>query len=113
MKNIATIFQSLADETRLRIMSLLLDQEELCVCYLVDVLNLPQSTVSRQLGLLKKSGWLKDRREGLWNYYSINRSLKPIQQFLLPMLQNFLATTETAIKDQERLAVVLKENRYK
>jgi ArsR family transcriptional regulator len=113
MKDITSIFKSLDDETRLRIMSLLLTQDELCVCYLVDVLKLPQSTVSRQLGLLKKAGWLKDRREGLWNYYSINRSVSPIQQFLLPMLQNFLATTESAIKDQERLAAVLKDNCYK
>ena len=113
MKDITSIFKSLDDETRLRIMSLLLNQDELCVCYLVDVLKLPQSTVSRQLGLLKKAGWLKDRRDGLWNYYSINRSLKPIQQFLLPMLQNFLATTELAIIDQERLAAVLKDNCYK
>ena len=113
MKDITSIFKSLDDETRLRIMSLLLNQDELCICYLVDVLKLPQSTVSRQLGLLKKAGWLKDRRDGLWNYYSINRSLKPIQQFLLPMLQNFLSSTDVAIKDQERLAAVLKDNCYK
>jgi len=113
MKEITPIFKSLDDETRLRIMSLLLNEDELCVCYLVDVLQLPQSTVSRHLALLKKAGWLKDQREGLWIYYSINRSMAPIQQFLLPVLRNFLPTTDIAAKDQERLKVVIKENRYK
>jgi len=113
MKLISNIFKSLDDETRLRIMSLLLDVDELCVCYIVDVLQLPQSTVSRHLALLKKAGWLKDRREGLWIHYSINRSLAPIQQFLLPMLGNFLPVTETAKSDKERLGIIISANRYK
>ena len=113
MENISTIFKSLGDETRLRILSLLMKEEELCVCYLMDVLQLPQSTVSRHLALLKKAGWLKDRREGVWIYYSIDRSQAPIQQFLLPVLRNFLPTTDIAKQDQIRLRTVISENRYK
>ena len=103
MENIAVIFQSLDDATRLRILALLLEEDELCVCDLVTVLQLPQSTVSRQLSLLKNAGWLKDRREGVWIHYSINRSLGSIQQFLIPVLRNFLPATESAAKDLERL----------
>ena len=103
MENIAFIFQSLDDETRLRILALLLEEDELCVCDLVTVLQLPQSTVSRQLSLLKNAGWLKDRRKGVWIHYSINRALAPIQQFIVPVLGNFLPATETARKDLERL----------
>lgn len=103
MENIALIFQSLDDATRLRIMALLLEKEELCVCDLVEVLQLPQSTVSRQLSLLKNAGWLKDRRKGVWIHYSINRSPGAIQQFLIPVLRNFLPATEAAGKDLERL----------
>ena len=112
MENISTIFQSLDDETRLRILALLLDADELCVCYLVDVLKLPQSTVSRHLALLKNAGWLKDRRDGVWIHYSINRSLTPIQQFILPVLRNFLPATETAAEDQERLKSLMAEKRF-
>ena len=111
MENISTIFQSLDDETRLRILALLLDADELCVCYLVEVLKLPQSTVSRHLALLKSAGWLKDRRDGVWIHYSINRSLSPIQQFLLPVLRNFLPVTEAAAEDQERLKSLMSEKR--
>lgn len=103
MENIALMFQSLDDETRLRILTLLLHGEELCVCDLVAVLRLPQSTVSRQLSLLKNAGWLKDRREGVWIHYSINPSLSPIQQFLIPVLKNFLVATEQARNDLEML----------
>lgn len=99
----ALLFQSLDDVTRLRILALLLEEEELCVCYLVAVLQLPQSTVSRQLAILKNAGWLKDRREGVWIHYSINRSLGAIQQFLVPVLRNFLPGTEAARADLERL----------
>ena len=103
MEKMALIFQSLDDETRLRILALLVEEEELCVCDLVSVLQLPQSTVSRQLSLLKGAGWLKDRREGVWIYYSINKSLTPVQQFIIPVLRNFLPATEAAKKDLERM----------
>jgi ArsR family transcriptional regulator len=113
MKNISTIFKSLDDETRLRILALLLEEDELCVCYLMAVLQLPQSTVSRHLSLLKKACWLKDRREGVWIYYSICRSMAPVQQFLLPVLRNFLTTPETAKEDQKRLLGFMQDNCFK
>ncbi|ACM20567.1 helix-turn-helix transcriptional regulator, ArsR family [Geotalea daltonii FRC-32] len=103
MEKIAVVFQSLDDVTRLRILALLLKESELCVCDLVAVLQLPQSTVSRHLSLLKNSGWLTDRRHGLWIYYSINRSLAPVQQFLVPVLVNFVSSSQTAKDDLDRL----------
>ncbi|HEX8961095.1 MAG TPA: metalloregulator ArsR/SmtB family transcription factor [Geobacteraceae bacterium] len=111
MENIASLFQSLDDETRLRILALLLEEGELCVCDLMAVLQLPQSTVSRHLSLLKSAGWLKDRREGVWCLYSIATGLGPVQQFLLPVLRSFLPATEAAKADAERLAEFGRGNR--
>ncbi len=111
MENVAALFQSLDEEIRLRILALLLEEEELCVCDLMAVLQLPQSTVSRHLAILKGVGWLKDRREGVWSYYSIVRNPGPIHQFLLPVLRNFLPATETARGDLERLKNLSNENR--
>ena len=113
MKDISSIFKSLDDETRLRIMALLLEEDELCVCYLVAVLQLPQSTVSRHLSLLKNTGWLKDRREGVWIYYSICRSLAPIQQFLIPVLRNYLPASQCAKEDLKRLQGFMQDNCFK
>jgi ArsR family transcriptional regulator len=62
------LFKSLAEPMRLRIAILLLEQE-LCVCDLMAVLQLPQSTVSRHMSRLKSAGLVVDRREGKWVYY--------------------------------------------
>jgi ArsR family transcriptional regulator len=64
------LFKGLADPTRLRIAMLLLDTE-LCVCDLMAVLQLPQSTVSRHMGRLKTSEVVVDRRYGKWVHYRL------------------------------------------
>lgn len=62
------IFRALADEVRLRILGALLGAE-LSVAELVDVLGLPQSTVSRHLKPLREAGLAETRREGTSIYY--------------------------------------------
>lgn len=104
MKDIAAIFKSLEDETRLRIMALLLDTEELCVCHFMDVLQLPQSTVSRHLSNLKNAGWLKDRRSGVWIHYSINPALGSGHRTLIHALRTILKQNDVTLRDKERLA---------
>lgn len=103
MENMALIFQSLEEVIRLRILSLLLSEQELCVCDLMAVLQLPQSTVSRHLSHLKNAGWLCDRREAVWIYYSIAKPLEPLHQSLLPILRHFLHEESVAKADVERL----------
>jgi ArsR family transcriptional regulator len=110
MKKIANIIQSLEDETRLRIMALLLDAEELCVCDFVAVLQLPQSTVSRHLSHLKNAGWLSDRRAGVWIHYSFATDLSPIHRSFISTLRTILATNEVAGKDRERLMQLGRSN---
>ena len=99
MKITAETFNSLEDENRLRILALLLEVRELCVCDIIAVLQMPQSTVSRQLSTLKKTGWLNDRKEALWVYYSISSHLPPLQQSLLPVIHYFLRGSEIARSD--------------
>jgi len=64
------IFKALADETRLRILSLL-EVREMCVCEIMVALDLTQPTTSHHLGLLENAGLVKDRKEGKWVFYSI------------------------------------------
>lgn len=104
MQTTALTFQSLSEEIRLRILSLLMDIEELCVCDFIEVLQLPQSTVSRHLAHLKNVGWLRDRREGVWIYYTMVRPLPPLQQALLPVLEAFLREQAVTVSDRRRLA---------
>jgi len=64
------IFKALADETRLRILSLL-EVREMCVCEVMVALDLTQPTASHHLGILENAGLVKDRKKGKWVFYSI------------------------------------------
>lgn len=66
------MFNALADETRLRILSLL-SEGELCVCDLMRVLRAPQSKISRHLAYLRKSMLVEGRKEGLWMHYRLSK----------------------------------------
>ncbi len=70
MSNAVQLFKALADETRLRILNLIVHRE-ICVCQIVEALRLGQSKVSRHLAHLRNAGLVNDRREGLWIYYSL------------------------------------------
>ena len=64
-------FKGLSDPVRLRIFHILAAKGELCVCHLTEGLNLPQSTVSKHLSLLKQSGLIRAERRGKWVYYEL------------------------------------------
>jgi len=67
----ASLFKCLSEPVRLRILFLLLDKGELCVCDIVDTLGLSQSVVSRHLAYLRNNTLLSTRREGVWIYYQV------------------------------------------
>ncbi|MBD1401751.1 ArsR/SmtB family transcription factor [Pelovirga terrestris] len=73
MKNVASIFKALSDETRLRILALL-SNGELCVCDLMAALEVPQSTVSRHLAYLRNAGLVDDERRGVWMFYRLKQA---------------------------------------
>ncbi len=71
MQHEARIFRSLADETRLSMLCLLMQHQELCVCDFMEVLEITQSKASRHLRYLYNAGWVHDRREGLKMKYRL------------------------------------------
>ncbi|MEO0292592.1 MAG: metalloregulator ArsR/SmtB family transcription factor [candidate division WOR-3 bacterium] len=71
MKKFLKIFNALSDETRLRIF-LLLTRSELCVCELMNILNMKQPRISNCLRILKEAGLILNKREGQWIIYSAN-----------------------------------------
>jgi len=74
MKQIET-FRILGDETRLRSLALIADQDELCVCELVAALDLSQPKISRHLSALRDAGLLEARRDAQWVFYRITKTL--------------------------------------
>lgn len=75
MEKYVKIFSALSDEYRLRIYLLLL-QGELCVCELVNTLDMEQSRISHSLRILKEAELVNNQRRGKWMIYSINQDLK-------------------------------------
>jgi len=104
------LFKGLAEPIRLRIAILLLDQE-LCVCDLMAVLKLPQSTVSRHMARMKAAGLVIDRRNSKWVHYRFDSTplVDELRDFLrrnyaginpyrhdLKMLKKYMATSKCA-----------------
>jgi ArsR family transcriptional regulator len=71
MKDISKLFRVLSDESRLRVLNLLLERE-CCVCEVMQALDISQSKASRTLNALYDVGILKLHKEGLWSLYSID-----------------------------------------
>lgn len=102
MRRIVQRFKALADETRLRILALL-TVDEMCVCDLMAILDLPQSTVSRHLAYLRNAGWVEDRRQGVWMYYRMADNDDVFAEELRELLQRHLAGLAQAKRDREAL----------
>ena len=71
MRELVKVYKALADESRLRVLNLLLERE-CCVCEVMQALEISQSKASRILSVLYDVGFLKLRKDGLWSLYSID-----------------------------------------
>jgi len=67
---IAFLIKALADHTRLRLINLIGD-DEVCVCFFVEVLKINQPKISRHLAYLRRAGVVSARREGKWIHYRL------------------------------------------
>ena len=109
MKHLAQTIKALSDPIRLRIVLLLQAEGELCVCDLMAVLKLPQSTISRHLAYLKRSCWVETRRQGVWMYYTLSPESCAICRELLQILMKHAGNLPEAASDRSALATFLKD----
>ncbi len=86
MRRTVGLFKALADETRLRILSLL-SGGELCVCEITKVLDIGQPKASRHLAVLRQAELVVDRREGMWMYYSLAEPRSETQRWIMAWLE--------------------------
>lgn len=75
MLEVQDFYDVLSDETRRRLLALLLKEGELCVCELGYALDMPQPKVSRHLAVMREAEVLAQRREGTWVYYRLHSQL--------------------------------------
>jgi ArsR family transcriptional regulator, arsenate/arsenite/antimonite-responsive transcriptional repressor len=71
MRDAARFFKVLADEARLKMLWLLFNHNELCVCDVMAALQITQSKASRHLTTLRHANLVTDRKAGLWSYYAL------------------------------------------
>ena len=103
MRDVIKAIKALSDETRLRILNLLLEKE-CCVCEVMQVLEISQTRASRNLGVLYDAGFLKLRKEGLWSLYSIDKEgMKEYLPALIEAISKALEGNQVAAVDRERL----------
>jgi ArsR family transcriptional regulator len=103
MRQLQKAMKALSDETRLRILNLLLERE-CCVCEVMQALQISQTRASRNLSLLYDAGFLKLRKDGLWSLYSLDREGMKENFFdLVEAVRKDLRDNEMAALDRERL----------
>jgi len=96
------LYRAFADRTRLRILHMLRGGE-LCVCHIVEVLEVPQPKASRHLAYLRKAGLVLARREGRWSYYRLASAKSKLHEVLLDSLSYCCKGMPELLRDDERL----------
>jgi len=103
MRETVKVFKALSDETRLRILNILLERE-CCVCEVMQALDISPTRASRNLAALYEAGFLKLRKDGLWSLYSIDKDgMKEYLADLMQAVTKALEWNKEVEQDRERL----------
>ena len=103
MRETVKAFKVLSDETKLRILNLLLERK-CCVCEVMQALEISQSRASRGLTALYDAGFLKMKKNGLWSFYSIDKEgMKDYISLLVEAVNKGMQDNKVAEQDRERL----------
>jgi ArsR family transcriptional regulator len=100
--SIALLFRALADRTRLRLINLM-GEDEVCVCFFVEVLKTNQPKISRHLAYLRRAGVVSARREGKWIHYRIVEPRDPHAANIFREVRAWLANEPAMQSDRTRL----------
>jgi ArsR family transcriptional regulator, arsenate/arsenite/antimonite-responsive transcriptional repressor len=101
MERLLDALKALSDETRLRILNLLYDRE-LCVCDIMEALQIAQAKTSRHLIYLKNAGLVKDRKYAQWVFYSL--ALDDRMKFVDSLVYDNLRNLEVYKNDMQHLS---------
>lgn len=97
-----SFFRALADRTRLRLINLIGD-DEVCVCFFVEILKMSQPKISRHLAYLRRAGMVAARREGNWMHYRLAQPVDADAARVLEEVRSWLAKDANMQRDRQRL----------
>ncbi len=107
MLDFMAIVKALADENRVRLL-LALQKQELCVCQLIELIDLAPSTVSKHMSILRQARLVEARKEGRWVYYRpAGCSASPTVREALGWVRRSLADESQVARDAARLEEIL------
>src|ERR1039458_4761122 len=101
--NIERFFQALGDTTRLRLLNLM-GEQEICVCYFVELLEQAQPKISRHLAYLRRAGIVEARRDGKWMHYRMGMPPNIGASQVLPQTLAWLKEERAMQEDRARLS---------
>ena len=108
MKDFLTITKALSDENRVRAL-MALASGELCVCQIIELLDLAPSTVSKHLTVLHQAGLTEARKEGRWMYYRLpGKDAAACSREAIQWLQANLADDPRIVQDAKKLKAIRK-----
>ncbi|HET6515634.1 MAG TPA: metalloregulator ArsR/SmtB family transcription factor [Thermodesulfovibrionales bacterium] len=94
--------KAISDPTRVRMLKLL-ERGELCVCEIMEVLDLVQSTASKHLNILKMAGLVESRKNGTWSYYHLSEKSREHNKDFLKFIALHLNDDEVITQDRKLL----------
>ena len=106
MRQVLSINKALSDSSRVRMLCALRGGE-LCVCQLIELLQLAPSTVSKHLSVLTQAELVESRKDGQWVYYRLPK--KPVSEVAARMTkETFRALADNAAiaEDDKRLGEI-------
>jgi len=106
LKEMEKIIKALADKNRLRMIYLLNEKRDLCVCEITDIIGLSQPTISSHLRLLENAGLVESSKDGLWVNYNINSQADLFSRRSIEMICNDLKKDKQAISDLKKLKAI-------
>jgi ArsR family transcriptional regulator len=98
-------FRALADRTRLRLLNLM-QTDEVCVCFFVEILKTNQPKVSRHLAYMRRAGIVGARRDGPWIHYRIVEPPDSDAARVLKEVVSWLANDQEMQRERARLVKV-------
>ena len=106
MRRFLNVTKAISDESRVRVL-LALRHGELCLCQIIELLELAPSTVSKHMSILAQADLVQWRKQGRWHYYRLpGREAPPPVAATLRWLRQSLAESPTAKRDDKRLKAI-------
>ena len=110
MNDLTATFKALSDRNRLRIVSALMNYDELCACQLTELIQVTGATASRHMGLLLACGLVESRKDGRWVHYRLRRERADLAA-LISWIAGQLRDDPDAARDAESMRAIARMDR--